>query len=159
MRWFVGFAATAALVAAVGACGSQITVPDQGVVVVGCQKPNACFRSDCDCTRAAVTTPACVSPTTCSDMNDPSTCHCQPIDPGNEMAIITTQCLETAQACVGRGVFCGGGGARCLAKGSSCASSGGDPPMLIATSGPSLEPHCQFTDDVCCGGSDAGVSD
>jgi hypothetical protein len=33
--------------------------------------------------------------------------------------------------------------------------------MLIPTIGmPGLEPHCQFTDDVCCPGPvDAGVSD
>jgi hypothetical protein len=31
--------------------------------------------------------------------------------------------------------------------------------MLVATPGPALEPHCQFTDDVCCGATDAGVSD
>ena len=35
----------------------------------------------------------------------------------------------------------------------------GDPPMLIPTGigMPMLEPHCQYTDDVCCPGTDGGV--
>jgi hypothetical protein len=73
--------------------------------------------------------------------------------------MIAAQCLEPAQACVGRGAFCGGKGARCLPAGNHCSTQGGDPPMLVATPGPSLEPHCQFTDDVCCSGSDGGVTD
>ena len=67
-------------------------------------------------------------------------------------------CIETAQACVGRGVFCGGASARCQAPGSTCDGSG-DLPMLIPTFGmPMLEPHCQYVGDICCSGSDGGAA-
>jgi hypothetical protein len=71
-----------------------------------------------------------------------------------------SQCQELAQACVGRGVVCSGANAHCVAAGGSC-NDVGEPPMLVPISGPALEPHCQFTDDVCCTNApvDAGVSD
>ena len=81
--------------------------------------------------------------------------------PAGDMAstprVATIACLETPQACVGRGVFCGGSGARCLPAGEACTTAGGDPPQLIPTggTGPSLEPHCEFVDDVCCPGTTA----
>jgi hypothetical protein len=166
MRWCLALCAAAALVAVTGGCGSTITVPDQGIIVTGCQMPAACYRANCECTRASVLgsgtgTPSCVAPSVCSDPNNPSTCNCQPITVGDMGVTVATQCLEPAQTCVGRGVFCGGVGAVCLPAGTSCAmsSSAGTPPQLIPTVGmPMLEPHCQFTDDVCCPGSDGGVT-
>jgi hypothetical protein len=158
MRWTPGVAAAVALVVAQGACGSQITVPDQGVIVSGCQQPSQCFLKDCPCTRAALSTLARTTPCTDTDPNDPSTCDCLPlVDDG--MLSHETQCLETAMACIGRGVFCGGAGALCKPPGSTCDGTG-DPPMIIPTIGlPMLEPHCQFVDDVCCpGSSDGGVT-
>lgn len=167
MRWsllVLGSAAVAALVASSGACGSQITVPDQGIIVTGCQQPGACYLTNCDCSRAAAlgadgNPPSCVVPSTCSNRSDPSTCNCAAAD--NDAGIaVGSQCLEPSQACAGRGVFCGGAGALCVPSGSACSSStaGAAPPMLIPTVGmPMLEPHCQFTDDVCCPGTDGGV--
>lgn len=155
MRWFLVCFAAAALLAVVGACGSQITVPDQGVVVTGCQSPSACFVTDCKCDHDLS---ACVLARFCSNQNDPSTCTCTATDMRPNGAVVDSVCLEPAQACVGRGPFCGGPGAHCLRAGNSDCSQRGDPPNLIATPGPALEPHCQFADDVCCAGSDGGVS-
>lgn len=141
-------AAVAALVGAAGACGSQITVPDQGVIVTGCHPPGYCFLTTCDCLRASVTpTGACVVASVCTDPNDPSTCNC----PAGSL------CEESAQACVGRGPACVG---RCLPVGSTCSMAGGDPPMLVPTAdgGATLESRCAFVDDVCCPASDGGVS-
>jgi hypothetical protein len=171
MRCFLVFAAAAALVVAGGACGSIIPVPDQGVVVLGCASPAACYVSDCSCNRAdAQQGGKCTVPPVCINPLDRSTCLCPATISGTgaDMMPITTQCLETAQACVGRGVFCGGMGARCVAAGTMCGTSGGDPPQLLPMTGlidggvgvgPALEPHCQFTDDICCPGADGGVSD
>lgn len=153
MRWLSSIAAAAALVAAVGACGSQISVPDQGVVVTGCQAPGACYLATCACIRASLgdcQTTARV----CSTPGDPTTCNCpSSITVDDAGTMTTSQCLEPAQACVGRGPLCPQGG-RCLAAGSSCASSGGDPPMLVtpvADGGvPTPRSSCQFVDDVCC---------
>jgi hypothetical protein len=169
MRWSLvalGLVAVSALVASSGACGSQITVPDQGIIVTGCQQPAACFLPGCDCSRAAAlgsgtTGPTCVIACTPSqaDPNDPSRCNCLG---DNDMGIPPSLCLEPSQACVGRGVFCGGVGALCVPAGAACSSStaGAGPPQLIPTIGmPGLEPHCQFTDDVCCpgGATDGGI--
>lgn len=156
-RWAVALVAAVALVVAAGACGSSITVPDQGIIVNGCQQPAQCFRADCACTRDAVAAGgSCVVACTLTTPDDPSTCDCLPVtnDGGDS---IQTQCIETAQACVGRGVFCGGNGALCMKPGSTCDGTG-DPPMLIPTFGmPMLEPHCQYVNDVCCPGTDGGV--
>jgi hypothetical protein len=162
MRWTLGVAAACALVVATGGCGSQITVPDQGIIVSGCQMPSACFRADCDCSRGSVTAKvdsvgACTVSCTFVTPGDPSTCDCLPLtnDGGDSIA---TQCIESVQACVGRGVFCGGVGALCKAATSPACDGTGDPPMLIPTIGmPMLEPHCQYSDDVCCPGTDGGV--
>lgn len=159
MRWTLGVAAACALVAATGACGSQITVPDQGIIVSGCQMPSRCFRRDCDCTRASANAANKGCSVDCTDVvpGDPSTCDCLPIALDGGPAI-ETQCIEPTQACIGRGVFCGGIGALCKAAGSTCDGSG-DPPMVIPTVGmPMLEPHCQYVDDVCCPGRDGGVT-
>jgi hypothetical protein len=168
MRWSLvalGLAAVSALVASSGACGSQITVPDQGIIVTGCQMPASCFATSCSCTRAATLGMAidCVPPDglQCTSQSDRSTCNCGPII--NDAGVtIQTQCLEPAQACVGQGVICGGAGALCMPVGSTtCTTStpGAAPPQLIPTVGmPMLEPHCQFKDDVCCPGAlDGGV--
>lgn len=161
MRWTLAAAATAALLAATGACGSVITIPDQGIIVTGCQLPAQCYRSDCACARASLS--SCVVPCTQTNPTDPSTCYCMGIPmptPQDMNTELPVECIETAQACVGRGVFCGGSGALCQQGGTTCDGSG-VPPQLIPTMGmPSLEPHCQFTDDVCCAGtspSDGGV--
>jgi hypothetical protein len=152
MRWPLRVAAALAIVVAGGACGSSITVPDQGIIVTGCQQPAQCFRSDCACTRDAVESGACTVPSVCSDPNDPSTCNC-PRDFDLGAGGFDSQCIEEAQACIGRGVFCGGAGALCKKPGSTCDGTG-DPPMLIPTIGmPGLEPHCQFDKDVCCPGT------
>jgi hypothetical protein len=166
MRWFFLAAAAAALVIAAGACGSTIAVPDQGIVVNGCQAPGQCFLQTCSCKRTELS--SCVVDPFCSTPSDRTTCNCVPYPVDSDLGVPTdmgvpTQCLETAQACVGRGDFCGGAGARCLPVGSSCTQSGGDPPMLVSTLSmgdggvPTLEPHCQFVDDVCCPGTDGGV--
>lgn len=170
-------AAAVALVALVGACGSIIQVPDQGVVVLGCNVPSYCYLANCSCNRAdAQPNGNCVTPVVCKNQLDRSTCTCPAaisftvpdVDmqgnfdlapPPTVVPGVASQCLETAQACVGRGAFCGGTGARCLPAGSSCNMSGGDPAQLVATAttGPALEPHCQFRDDVCCPSTDGGV--
>jgi len=152
MCWFHRLAAVAALVAAAGGCGQSITVPDQGVVVPGCEMPNACFRTNCPCNLGVdmgLQTDCIVEATACAPGTD---MFCNGCPEGY-------QCLEVAQACVGRGPFCGGVGALCMPQGSSCAPldlSIGTPPMMVQT-GAGLEPHCQFADDVCCPGTDAGV--
>lgn len=164
MRWTLGVAAACLLVAATGACGSQITVPDQGIIVTGCQMPSQCYRVDCDCTRgqatAAKDTGGCVVGCTFLTPGDPSTCDCLPVavDPDAGTSV-QTSCIEPVQACIGRGVFCGGIGALCKDKDHPTCDGSGDAPMLIPTFGmPALEPHCQYTDDVCCPGSDGGVA-
>lgn len=166
MRWTLTVAAACALVVAAGACGSTITVPDQGIIVTGCQLPAQCWRSDCDCNFATIN--SCIDPVSKDDPNDPSTWHCEPF---NDLSVSAatpdggaphdSQCIEAAQACVGRGPLCGGLGALCVHVGGTCNGTG-DPPMLIPTIGmPALEPHCQYVDDVCCPGStitDGGMS-
>ena len=155
MRWPLGVAAALALVAATGACGSQITVPDQGIIVTGCQQPSQCFRADCDCKRDSVTAAggSCTVACTFVTPGDPSTCDCLPVtNDGGEA--VQTQCIETVQACIGRGVFCGGAGALCKPGKTPTCDGTGDAPMLIPTFGmPMLEPHCQFQDDICCPGT------
>jgi hypothetical protein len=149
------FAAVALLVAA-GACGSTITVPDQGIIVNGCQQPAQCFSMNCECTRAAISTSSCVVACQETVAGDPSTCDCLPIQTDGGPAI-QTQCLETAMACIGRGVVCGGPNAHCKPPGSTCDGTG-DLPQLIPVFGmPMLEPHCQYVDDVCCTSGDGGV--
>jgi hypothetical protein len=178
MPSFFARAAALALVAAASACGSIIQVPDQGVVVLGCNVPSYCFidSAACSCNRAdAQPKGKCTTPVVCKNEIDLSTCTCPStikvpiadvdmagnfdLAPPPAMMSVGTQCIEVAQECVGRGVFCGGTGARCLAAGSTCSMSGGDPPQLVPTgsTGPALEPHCQFTDDVCCPNVDAGA--
>ncbi|MDB4964478.1 MAG: hypothetical protein JWN44_167 [Myxococcales bacterium] len=157
MQWLGRLLAALALVAGVSACGSTIAVPDQGVIVTGCQKPGLCYRNDCPCSRATLSTPACVIDSVCTDPLDQTTCNCPvviEVDGGNAA---TSRCLETAQACVGRGPVCAGVGASCVAPGAGCVS-GGTPPMLVSGIGATLEPRCQLVDDVCCPGVDGGVS-
>ncbi|HEY1586689.1 MAG TPA: hypothetical protein VGH63_13435, partial [Polyangia bacterium] len=72
MRWTLAVAATAALVAAAGACGSVITVPDQGIIVTGCQLPAQCIAADCACSRSLQ---FCVVSCTQTNPTDPSTCY------------------------------------------------------------------------------------
>lgn len=148
----VAVGAALALVAAAGACGSSIKVPDQGIIVTGCNPPGYCYVDDCTCERASVAPGgACVVASVCTSEIDRSTCSC----PTN------SECLEAAQACIGRGPVCAGANAHCVAATGSC-NDAGDPPMLIPTPGmPMLEPHCQFVDDVCCTNApaDGGVSD
>jgi hypothetical protein len=157
-RFVLILAAAAALAVGASACDTTITVPDQGVIVNGCQTPAQCFRADCACTRAAVAG-SCVIGCTITTPGDPSTCDCLPVPVGDMGATVDTQCIETAQACVGRGVFCGGAGALCKSPTSPTCDGTGDPPMLIPTFGmPILEPHCQYVDDVCCPGiTDGGM--
>jgi hypothetical protein len=176
MRSLLPVAAAVALFAAAGACGSSITVPDQGVVVNGCRTPSFCYTLTCDCLRASTAGPPnntqpggiCVIPTVCSDgtnantTDDPSSCFCPAETPSVDGGVPggqLVQCLEVTQLCVGRGPYCAGPGAFCLQAGQSCDGAEGDPPQLVPASGEvGLEPHCQFTDDVCCGGQlDAGV--
>jgi hypothetical protein len=166
MRWTLSLAAVAAFAVAAGGCGSTITVPDQGIIVTGCQMPSQCYANDCSCKRGDVAArridqpTGCVIGTVCSSPLDDSTCNC-PTNVIKDFDAGTTYdsvCLETAQACVGRGVFCGGSGARCKPANSVCDGTG-DLPMLVPSIGmPSLEPHCQYLDDVCCAGSDGGVT-
>ena len=159
MRWTLGLAAALALVVAAGACSSVITVPDQGIIVSGCQLPAQCYRNDCGCSRSAVEAGDCTVDTVCSDPNDRSTCDC-PLNVGfgDAGAHFDSMCIETAQACVGRGVACPGVSARCKRFDSPVCDGTGDLPMLIPTIGmPILEAHCQYTDDVCCSASDGGL--
>lgn len=152
-RFGVALGAALALAAAAGACGSSIKVPDQGIIVTGCQAPSACFSATCGCVRA--TAPLNVSMNAAGCVEDPD-CTSQPC-----VCKMGSACRELAQACVGRGVVCPGANAHCVPAGGSC-NSPGDPPMLVPAAGtPALEPHCQFVDDVCCTNApaDAGVSD
>lgn len=182
MRSLLVVATAAALFAAAGACGSQITVPDQGVVVLGCRTPSFCYKADCDCLRASTAGPpdddhpggACVVQSVCDDglppskTDDPGSCYCPANAPASSATVsssdggivnVSVMCQEPTQLCVGRGPYCAGPGAFCLGKGGICEGSEGDPPQLVPVPGEAaLEPHCQFTDDVCCGGQlDAGV--
>jgi hypothetical protein len=143
MRWFRAALAVGALVVAAGACGSTITVPDQGIILTGCTTPAACYTLDCACSRAGLA--SCVVDAMCDDPLDKTTCRCP----------AGSQCLETAQACVGKGPPCSGVGALCVPAGSSCTSGNGNPPMLVPSDmgTVSLESRCQFTDDTCCPGS------
>jgi hypothetical protein len=164
-----------ALIVAAGACGNIITVPDQGLIVTGCQLPAQCWKATCDCNRGKPDTTGdhpsqnplldlCTTP--CQlDPFQPGDCECNLTLPTPVNDMLTSeplQCIEVSQACIGRGVFCGGVGAKCVQVGSTC-DGGGDPPMLIPTVGmPGFEPHCQFADDVCCPGTtptDGGVPD
>jgi hypothetical protein len=158
MRWTLAALAVLALVAAAGACGQIITVPDQGIIVTGCQQPAECWRTDCDCKRGTDTDmgarASCTVACQQTNANDPSTCYCMPVDS------VQTQCIEESLACIGRGPACFGVGALCQQFGTTCNGSG-TPPMLIPTGMmPMLEPHCEFTDDVCCPGQlDGGTTD
>lgn len=147
-------AAVAALVGAAGACGSQISVPDQGVIITGCQPPGYCFATTCECSRASVQTGgSCVVAPVCgTDPANPSACNCPLGDMGTD-----SRCVEVAQECVGRGPLCAQG-STCVPLGTSCGA-GGMPPMVVPGPGATLESRCQFTDDVCCpAGSDGGVA-
>ena len=178
MRSLLVVAAAVALFAS--GCGSQITVPDQGVVVLGCRTPSFCYKADCDCLRASTAGPpddnnpggACVVQSVCDDglppskTDDPGSCYCPGQAPAATLAStdggttqVTVMCQEPSQLCVGRGPYCAGPAAFCLQKGGTCEGSEGDPPQLVPVAGQAaLEPHCQFTDDVCCGSQlDAGV--
>jgi hypothetical protein len=182
MRSLLVAAAAVALFLAAGACGSQITVPDQGVVVVGCRTPSFCYRLDCDCIRANTAGPpddvtpvskkSCVVTPVCDDnlppsmTDDPGSCYCPASanvtsDMGADGGTgVDVQCLEPQMLCVGKGRVCTGGGAHCLPAGATDCSADGDPPQLVPVDGqPTLEPRCQYTDDVCCPGTelDAGI--
>ncbi|HEX4460127.1 MAG TPA: hypothetical protein VIA18_19245 [Polyangia bacterium] len=183
MRSLLVAAAVVALFLAAGACGSQITVPDQGVIVLGCRTPSFCYRVDCDCLRASTVGPpddnspggVCVITAVCDDnlppskTDDPGSCYCPAAVPVDMAGVpagadlgppIDVQCQEPQMLCVGRGPVCTGGGAHCLPAGSSDCSADGDPPQLVPVDGqPTLEPRCQYTDDVCCPGTelDAGI--
>ncbi len=172
MRSLLVVAAAVALFLAAGACGSQITVPDQGVIVLGCRTPSFCYTTTCDCLRASTAGPpdddhpggACVVTAVCDDglppskTDDPGSCYCPATSPGVDGGDITVQCEEPSMLCVGRGPVCTGAGAYCLQAGSTQASCGidsGDPPQLVPVAGqPTLEPRCQFTDDICCAGTE-----
>ena len=138
--------------ALVAACGSSTVGTDLGLVEPGCRAPDDCYKTgvDCACARGDVATAClvvCATPET--------GCIC----PSG------TRCVEAATVCVGRAATtCPGVGARCLpGPMASCATSGGEPPQLVGTGpGGALEPHCAFTDDVCCPGVEAmdlGVPD
>jgi hypothetical protein len=158
MRWLGRLLAALALVAGVSACGSTIAVPDQGVIVTGCQNPGRCFRSDCGCARETLA--SCLVDSVCTNPLDQTTCNCPTaLDVNTDAGTsVSSQCLETAMACVGRGTRCDGVGATCAPFNGTCAMSGNAGPMLVAGAGATLESHCQFTDDVCCPGVDGGVS-
>lgn len=174
MRAFLALVAAVSLVAAAGACGSVITVPDQGVVVLTCAVPNYCYRTDCACTRGAADPNSgnCVVPVDhCTD--DKITCTCPEFaknDMGADIKVgdmglgIAVSCMETAAVCIGRGMFCPMT-SNCQPVGSSCNQNGVPPQLVSGTSGasgPALEPHCPYVDDVCCPGAavvDAGATD
>jgi hypothetical protein len=159
--------ATVAIAATGSGCGSSITVPDQGVIVLGCHSPSLCYKDNCSCDRgAAVSGGSCT--VGCNESSDQYTCVC-PASVSDNGAEVNVQCLETSQACTGRGPTCDGPGVYCAAD---CSSGSGDPPQSIPVpvfgtqddggSEPILELHCQFTHDVCCHGTiitDAGASD
>ncbi|MGZ3425598.1 MAG: hypothetical protein ACXVCV_03065 [Polyangia bacterium] len=158
-RWTLGFVASAALVVAAGGCGSTITVPDQGIIVTGCQAPAQCFTTICSCNRADVESGECTKDVVCMDVNDRSTCNCPTGIASDGGATFDSVCIEQAQTCVGRGVFCPGAAARCKRFDQPTCDGTGDLPELIPTIGmPMLEPHCAYVDDVCCAGaSDGGL--
>jgi hypothetical protein len=155
MRSLVAVAAVVALVAAIGGCGSTISVPDQGVIVLGCHSPSFCFVSSeqCLCNRGTGSGGLCV--VGCSDPNDP-TCACPVNVPGDMGPPIPVQCVETAQECVGRGPLCATT-SHCQQAGTTCSMSAvSTPPQQVAINvdggTPTLESHCQFADDICCPG-------
>jgi hypothetical protein len=186
MRCLLAFAAAVALLVASGACGNIISLPDQGVFVLGCKDPSACYLANCSCKRAdaqpggscitaGVTVAANPVQCTATDVMQGVPCVCPatinlPV-PNSDMTVpVSTQCQESAMVCIGRGVFCAVG-SHCVAAGKTCSDTG-DPPQLVSVgmdvgdagipdAGPGLEPHCQYVDDVCCPGAviDASVSD
>jgi hypothetical protein len=165
MRALLGLFAAVSLVAAAGACGNTITVPDQGVVVLSCNVPNYCYRADCSCKRADATPGGtCITDTTACN-SDNSVCTCMAKVAVDDMGGTTpVTCEETAAACVGRGVLCAMNN-NCQAATANCGGSG-VPPQLVpppgGSSGPALEPHCPYVDDVCCPGpavTDGGTTD
>jgi hypothetical protein len=143
MRWRLLFVMT------VAGCGSILTVPDQGITITGCSAPAQCFSTSCPCNFANLSS-CTVAPVPIAGSTDP-TAYC-PTDGG------TYQCLEPAQACVGRGPFCGGVGALCVHTSLDMATAT-EPPMLVPGPNATLEPHCPFTDDTCLPGTgqDGGV--
>ena len=55
----------------------------------------------------ARTLSSCVEPCQKTNPNDPSTCYCMPVT--NDLgAAVSTMCIESALACIGRGTFCSG---------------------------------------------------
>lgn len=176
MRSLLVAAASIALLVAAGACGSQITVPDQGVIVLGCRTPSFCYRVNCDCNRANTAGPpddvtllspmSCVVTAVCADnlppskTDDPGSCYCPASTPGSDMGAdggttVDVACQEPSMLCVGRGPLCTGAGAHCLALGATDCSADGDPPQLVPVAGqPTLESRCQFADDFCCAGTE-----
>jgi hypothetical protein len=170
---FSAIAAVVSLVAMAGGCGNVISVPDQGVIILGCHEPSFCYLTNCDCKRGNTGASG-----SCNNgcNGDPQQCSCREtadvqVGTGDMTIPVPVQCMETAQACVGRGVLCEGANAYCAATGTAC-NGVGDPPQSIpvAVFGPEedggsipvLERHCQFADDTCCHGAtivDAGVSD
>lgn len=159
LRWTLGFAAAFALVVTAGGCGSTITVPDQGIIVTGCQAPAQCYTTICSCKRADVESGSCSEDPVCTDESDRSTCNCPTGLASDGGDTFDSVCIEQAQTCVGRGVVCLGAGARCKRFDDTTCDGNGDPPELVPTLGmPMLEPHCAFVDDVCCPGvNDGGV--
>jgi len=143
-------------------CASTDVGSDLGVVESGCRAPSACYRVgvDCACARADL-----VSCRTCDPRVEPLGCTCTSDVSYPDLAGggFATSCVSEANVCVGRqAATCDGVGARCLPTGGSCASSGGAPPNLIGNGLGALEPHCAYTDDVCCPGvlnGDAGTTD
>jgi hypothetical protein len=154
-RWTLAIAAVCALVVATGGCGETITVPDQGIIVTGCQQPAQCFVQICSCKRADIEAGACTVATTCSDETDRSTCNCPTSIASDGGATFDSVCIEQAQACVGRGVVCAGAGARCKRFDTPACDGTGDLPELVPSTMmiPMLEPHCAYVDDVCCPGT------
>jgi hypothetical protein len=168
---FSAIAAVVSLVAMAGGCGNIISVPDQGVIILGCHEPSFCYKTSCACNRSDT-----VAGGMCDDgcdNNDKQLCPCRLMSQDGTSAV---QCQETSQLCVGRGPLCEGAGAYCApavnATTPGTCNGVGDPPQNIPVavfgpeddggSTPVLEQHCQFKDDVCCHGAvivDAGVSD
>lgn len=144
----LGFAVCLAATAASGCGSTASTLPgsDAGVVLPGCRAPSACYKVNCPCTRDAIGGELCLA---CDPRTAPGlTCDCVALE---------SDCLEAVQVCVGRAATaCLGAGTRCLPAGSTCAQSGGTPPQVVSTTvgladaGPSTEPRCPFSDDVCC---------
>lgn len=136
--------AVVCLLAALG-CTGNTNGNDLGILEPGCRTPSACYKigADCPCDRADVNNATCKVCDPLTAVND--TCYCS----------LGQACTEASLVCVGRApTTCLGEGARCLPVGGSCATSGGgDPPQLVGTGpGGSLEPRCQYVDDVCCPG-------